>query len=809
MTTGPTRDEVVLAPNNGVAQIAFGKLWDVVNESVGMTGGIGAPQTGVRAPDGTVAAPGIAFQADPDTGWFRTGPNSMAAVVGGSIVFELHSDGSLTIPGEINGEDRSAVRYRTDYAALLADTDLTYTAGQAHTVAAGVFIVALDELQIYRVAASDAVDHRFATAGGVKLYESYRGHTSQTQDPVGRGGVRVVIGDTLDANYAYGGFVDTGSGKWVYIYRRASTHAINNNGAVWQADSYDRGRTLINHRKLQDYAGVSDARPGTPRILANGRIGFLVNRIAEDGTDYDPVIFLSDDAGDTWTKQTLVRPVGAGSYSFAAHGGIVDFPTSQGGNDAEGFIAFGFISAGGYGYLYTLDNFTNYNWGATTVAEPAGAVTGLSECIQIYIGSGRWLAYARNKDVAGWRDDAACWKITNLTDWGAIQSGGFSLGGNPPSGFWDEPTNRVHLFVPSRGGRWVDDQRYDNWVMHISADADELWAANGDFSALAGGAVDLKPFMPMPYWGVWYADWKNIGPHWWATFTCGEDGEAGSPGTHAVIAQIGDFVPTGVEQTVWNFMFTRRIFGRSLQLRAASNATDDYPAKVMNRSGTATGQMGAYGLSFSATAEMSAGGAWTVTVGGGISVTAGGHFSMDLGGNAMLLGGLAAPYGSGGQLHIPVLGAALGALVTEAGTADQRTHGYIRNPNGVVGSYGSDGAGAFFSTTSDARLKTNRVPLEAEMDIDAIIEGLRPTAFDWQDASGNLTGVRSCGLIAQEVAAVYPIAVSPGRGAPGDGDFQPAQVELSRLVVPVLTKVRAMDKEVRSIKAQLDALNRK
>jgi len=54
--------------------------------------------------------------------------------------------------------------------ALLADTTLTYTAGQTGTVTMGQYIMTRAEGFSYSVAASGASDHHITTAGGVKLY---------------------------------------------------------------------------------------------------------------------------------------------------------------------------------------------------------------------------------------------------------------------------------------------------------------------------------------------------------------------------------------------------------------------------------------------------------------------------------------------------------------------------------------------------------------------------------------------------------------------------------------------------------------
>jgi len=53
---------------------------------------------------------------------------------------------------------------------LVADTALTYVAGQTGSILAGDFVRTRSEGFAYKVAASDATDHQLTTAGGVKLY---------------------------------------------------------------------------------------------------------------------------------------------------------------------------------------------------------------------------------------------------------------------------------------------------------------------------------------------------------------------------------------------------------------------------------------------------------------------------------------------------------------------------------------------------------------------------------------------------------------------------------------------------------------
>ena len=60
--------------------------------------------------------------------------------------------------------------WKDNVAALLADSVLTYTAGQPSSVAAGDYVLTRSEGFSYLVAASGATNHHVSTAGGVKLY---------------------------------------------------------------------------------------------------------------------------------------------------------------------------------------------------------------------------------------------------------------------------------------------------------------------------------------------------------------------------------------------------------------------------------------------------------------------------------------------------------------------------------------------------------------------------------------------------------------------------------------------------------------
>lgn len=50
-----------------------------------------------NASDGTVSAPGISFDSDPDTGWYRTGANAVALAQGGVQTVALDASGNLSL----------------------------------------------------------------------------------------------------------------------------------------------------------------------------------------------------------------------------------------------------------------------------------------------------------------------------------------------------------------------------------------------------------------------------------------------------------------------------------------------------------------------------------------------------------------------------------------------------------------------------------------------------------------------------------------------------------------------------------------
>ncbi len=100
-------------------------------------------------------------------------------------------------------------------------------------------------------------------------------------------------------------------------------------------------------------------------------------------------------------------------------------------------------------------------------------------------------------------------------------------------------------------------------------------------------------------------------------------------------------------------------------------------------------------------------------------------------------------------------------------------------------------AGVVYNTTSDERLKTVNGPLN----VGKAFEDIHPVKFTWNDKS-SAPGTPSEGFLAQEVYKDIPMAVTVGHGAPGDKDFQPWEMDASRLVPYLWAEVQHQENEI-------------
>ncbi len=163
--------------------------------------------------------------------------------------------------------------------------------------------------------------------------------------PFGKTGFKPVVGDGYGLHCGWGGIMPFVSVKWVMVYRQASTHAITNGAQLRARDSYDKGNTWVNDRLIYTEAD-NDARPDAPHVMGNNRGGFFVNRQASPtDTRNFPLFFKTDDEGESFTAQVV--ETASTTYTFQGHSGLMEWPTSKGGHDTEGYMSFGFVAAGG------------------------------------------------------------------------------------------------------------------------------------------------------------------------------------------------------------------------------------------------------------------------------------------------------------------------------------------------------------------------------------------------------------------------------------------------------------------------------
>lgn len=106
------------------------------------------------------------------------------------------------------------------------------------------------------------------------------------------------------------------------------------------------------------------------------------------------------------------------------------------------------------------------------------------------------------------------------------------------------------------------------------------------------------------------------------------------------------------------------------------------------------------------------------------------------------------------------------------------------------------GATTAYNTTSDKRLKDDL----GEMSFDKALELVR--RIEVHDYAWKVTGIKDSGTFAQQLHEIYPAAVTPGRGEPGDSDFIPWAVDYSKLVVPIVRAVQGMDQRLNALEAE-------
>ena len=133
-----------------------------------------------------------------------------------------------------------------------------------------------------------------------------------------------------------------------------------------------------------------------------------------------------------------------------------------------------------------------------------------------------------------------------------------------------------------------------------------------------------------------------------------------------------------------------------------------------------------------------------------------------------------------------------------SGSAISYYHYYLKQGS-TVGSITYNGTNMVYGTGSDYRLKENVVPLTGAIDT---VKLLQPKKFNFISNPDVVVD----GFIAHELQEVVPVAVSGEKdGLTRDGEMEPQQVDLSKLV-PILTAaLQEALAEIETLKGRLDA----
>lgn len=145
-------------------------------------------------------------------------------------------------------------------------------------------------------------------------------------------------------------------------------------------------------------------------------------------------------------------------------------------------------------------------------------------------------------------------------------------------------------------------------------------------------------------------------------------------------------------------------------------------------------------------------------------------------------------------------------LASVASTSSQDV-ALFYNPNGAVGALRIAGSGVSLVSTSDGQLKTNRTLLAEEFDLDALFGVLEVFGFDWLSAlTGEATGERGYGLIAQAVYPHLPHLVTPGSGSPGTPGYVPWRLDPVGFMPFVIARLNQLASRQTALAARVAAL---
>lgn len=161
----------------------------------------------------------------------------------------------------------------------------------------------------------------------------------------------------------------------------------------------------------------------------------------------------------------------------------------------------------------------------------------------------------------------------------------------------------------------------------------------------------------------------------------------------------------------------------------------------------------------------------------------------------MRFGGSSSGLDDTAPLKVITRGSGSAGAVGYSATGSSRPIWHFENPNGPVGSISLSGTATAFNTSSDGGLKVDRVPIEDEINIDVVWAAVEPLAYtmlsgrDMSEVDG-----RWFGLIAQDLYEVWPQAVTPGWGVPGQPGYVPWAIDYSKIVPLLIARQKQFER---------------
>lgn len=523
-----------------------------------------------------------------------------------------------------------------------------------------------------------------------------------------------IISDRSDAHYGWGGILNFESGKWVHICRKAAGHGTLNNAQLVALDSYDKGQTWVNERVILT-STQHDLRPDAPKLMANNRGGFMVNRASDGNGHFSPLFLYSDDSGVTWQQKVVTT---TSPYTFTSTGGFLDFPASVGGADNTGFIAYGYLSAGNYDALYTLDNGETWQQ-RHEIASLTTDIKAMSEWSGCRLGNqNKWIFILRNTLISTntWNPNALVYCTDDPLNWGVPVQSTFGLGGNPPCIVYDDKTDTVNLLNTSRGGRPIRDLP-ENCIAYAQIDADTAYT-----SKLVLPDVKYSVLTNLPHWATGYLAPFKVDGRWFTSLTCGEVGFNG--GGNSIQVLLGDFVASAADtMKIVKYMNKQLKSTQYLELTSyGDNST--YPLRIYNQARDGYILVKNDYLDFNNAA------------GNAVEFNTNTAFKFK---DPLLLGGLTSSTLDKVPVQVAVQAATLPSIYSISSSTTVRNHVVFYNANGLVGSISTSGTATTYATTSDETLKDFGENYDALKAI-AIIKADPVRNYTWKQSGEKAVG---------------------------------------------------------------------